>query len=251
MARLRFEATAPAASLLEGVGALVHAAYVRASASRLSYDVNVRGSTLLVDAAREAGVQRVVFLSSVSAAPGALSVYGRQKHALETLFVERKFCALRPGLVIGPGGLFASMAEHVRARRLIPLIDGGMQPLQTVFIDDLVQAVESALATRTQGVFSVVSDPVLTYRRFCEHLAQQMSRPARFVNVPYRLADSILTVAAVLRLPLSIDRESLRGLRAMRIDPIPHPPLPGTVMRDPVESIRLALEMSIVSGNDS
>jgi len=205
---------------LDAAGVLIHCAYVTRhadlEAARL---VNETGTRRVIDACREAGVGRIVFVSSQSAHDGALSYYGRSKRDLEALLSERDLI-LRPGLVLGPGeaGLFGRMCETVRASRLIPLFGGGRQPLQTVHIDDLCVAVERALERDVSGPLVVAEPRPVEMRSFLRLLARKLGRNPLLVPCPLAPALLALRLLEALRIPFPVSSENLLGLKQMRAD---------------------------------
>ena len=129
--------TETATPSLSGAALLVHAASVRyddPAASRL----NLEGSERLVTEARAAGVARLTFISSMSARDGAPSQYGKDKFEISGMFDGPSDLVVRPGLVLGDGGLFGRLRRFVTRRRIVPLVGGGRQRFQTVHVDDLV-----------------------------------------------------------------------------------------------------------------
>ena len=128
--------------LLHGVDTLVHAAMQAPSPNNDALESNIRAARALLACAGACGVRKRIFISSFSARSDALSAYGKQKHAVEALFSGPFDAVARPGLVIGNGGLFRRIADDLRTRRIVPLVGGGMQPLQTIHIDDLCAALE-------------------------------------------------------------------------------------------------------------
>src|SRR4051812_36344711 len=69
---------------LEGVEAVVHCAYdFKARGWHEIQAVNVNGSRRFLQAARDAGVKKLVFISSISAFPGCRSLYGKAKMEIE------------------------------------------------------------------------------------------------------------------------------------------------------------------------
>jgi len=128
--------------------------------------INAQGTFKLLDAAREAGGARFVFLSSVKAVgdPGQRSVnegwdaqpetaYGQAKRAAEerVLAVGRSagmhVVNLRPALVYGPGmkGNLPRLIDAVRRGWLPPLPETGNRR-SLVHVDDVVQATLLAAA---------------------------------------------------------------------------------------------------------
>ncbi|MBV8491686.1 MAG: NAD(P)-dependent oxidoreductase [Candidatus Eremiobacteraeota bacterium] len=200
------------ATLLDGADVLIHGALVAGD-----YDVNVAGGRRLLDEAQRRGV-RMVFLSSLAAHEGALSSYGRQKWVLERLFAERGALVVRPGLVVGDGSIFRTTCEYLKTHRVVPLIGDGRQPLQTVFVGDLVAAVRWGVEMRMTGVYTVAETEPVGYGMFYRAVARQLGREPMFVPVPFPLALMAFRVAKRLGVRLPVDQDNLLGLRAMRPD---------------------------------
>jgi NADH dehydrogenase len=109
--------------------------------------VNVDGTRNVLAEAERAGVRKLVYVSSLGAEHGTTD-YHRSKHAAEEIC--RTFAGgwviLRPGAVYGPGDQHISMLLHMlRALPAIPTIEGGDQPFQPIWHEDLAEALASAL----------------------------------------------------------------------------------------------------------
>jgi nucleoside-diphosphate-sugar epimerase len=225
----------------EGVDAVVHGAMARQGARRGGIDDNIAGSTLLLDEARKHGVERVAFLSSLAAHESALSGYGRQKYYLERLFSEHGYLVIRPGLVLGDGGIFGSMHAYLQTHRFIPLIGGGSQPLQTIYAGDLAEIVYTAIDRDNRGVITAAEAEPISYRMFYRTLCERMNVSPAFVPVPFWAADLAVSSAELLKIVLPIDRDNILGLKAMRADDGPRPQSGGPPIRDYSQNIDLAL----------
>lgn len=206
------------AAALQGVDAVVHCAYMTRFTDKAAAErVNDLGTRRLIEAARAAKVDRVVFLSSQSAHAGAESYYGRSKLALESLF-QRDDVVLRAGLVIGKSGngLFQRMCDMVRKARVIPLFGGGRQPIQTIHVDDLCHAVEQSLVRGLGGVYSVSEPGWQPLGRFLREIAARLGRRPLFV--PFPIAPGLLVLRAVegLGVPFPVSSENLLGLKCLR-----------------------------------
>lgn len=222
-------------ALFDGVDVAIHAAYIKGE-----YAANVAGGRLLADRASRCDVRRLVYLSSLAAHERALSQYGRSKYDLQQDFADRGALVVRPGLVVGAGGLFAAMQAYLHAHRFVPLIDGGRQPLQTAYVDDLVDAVCAAVERGDTGVFTVAERVPVTYRAFYGELARVMNVRANFVAMPFWAADWVVRAAGALGVTLPIDRDNLLGLRAMQPDTGPWLDPPGRIAGDYRENLKRA-----------
>ena len=209
------------ADLFTNVDVLIHGALLRPGAAAGAFTSNLRAAANLLDAAIGNGVAEALFISSMAADGDALSQYGQQKYAIERMFLERGFFCVRPGLVIGNGGLFHALATYLAKHAYVPLIDGGRQSLETIYIDDCVEMLVDALQKPLpNGVYAVAAEQPIAYRRLCLLLAQHLSVKPIFVPVPFFIANLGLSVAQMLHVPLPIDRDNLLGLRGMKPTPI-------------------------------
>ena len=206
----RFDLAAPIEpELLAGIDVLVHAAYDVRPAHAAE---NEAGTRRLFEAARSAGVGRIVLVSSMAAQDGSASSYGRNKRAAERLLDPGTDLIVRPGLVVGEGGLFASMWRSLLRYRIAPVFSGGRQPVYTVGLTDLCEAVYALIAGGHRGIYTIANAQPVCLADLYRALAARAGR--RIVLVPLPLGATLAAVSLAerwgLRLPL--DSERLRGL---------------------------------------
>lgn len=192
----------------------------RASEQALSW-INVAGTENVINAARHAGVRRVVHVSCADAtllnrdrlnwketqqlAEAPLDACARTKLLAEDLALQasgRKLevCVLRPAWVWGPGDL-RILPSLCRERR-VTLCGNGENLLPTVYIDNLVHALRSASdAEDAPGhVYHVLDGEPLTAREFLSQLCRAAGLPAPARGV-YALAYAQAWLRELLRLP--------------------------------------------------
>jgi nucleoside-diphosphate-sugar epimerase len=207
----------PSASLPEAK-ALIHCAY---DFGQLSWSdthrVNVAGTEALFRAARAAGVERLVYISSISAFDGCRSLYGKAK--LETEGVARSFGAtiIRPGLIWGasPGAMFKRLSDQVQHGRIIPLIGGGSQVQYLVHDEDLsahVCGIADGTLAAPDGPLTIAHEQPWTFRQILEALAAASGRSVTFVPVPWRMVWGVLKLAESARVQLPFRSDSVVSL---------------------------------------
>ena len=117
----------PDSGVLEGMDALVHCAYdFGPRSARRAWEVNVDGSSRLLRAAKVAGIERLLFVSSMSAYEGTRQDYGQIKLAIEQLVAVLGGVSIRPGLVYGdsPAGMVGALVKISRLP-IVPFIAAG------------------------------------------------------------------------------------------------------------------------------
>lgn len=230
----------PEASLA-GAETLIHAAYDfhpprEAELRRL----NVDGTRRLFEAARRAGVRRVLFISSIACYEGSHSAYGRAKWTIEREVTEPGWSSIRPGMVFGPerGGLFASLDRVVRFAPTLPDL-GRATRLFVVHAGDLTRIVEAWLGLDPRATPTLVraAHPQLfTMRGVLEVIAEAAGRRPVFVPVPSGLVLAGLRAVESLGLTLPFRSDSLVSM----LHGNPDPGLTAEVLGVPLQPLTAA-----------
>jgi UDP-glucose 4-epimerase len=132
--------------LCEGTSAVLHIAGIVSAPTRAAFDAgNVAGTAAMLAAAKAAGVQRFVHVSSLAAREPGLSMYGASKAAAEALVKESglDWVIIRPPGVYGPADR-EMLDIYKLASRGVYIAPPGR--ISLLHVDDLARAL-LALAT--------------------------------------------------------------------------------------------------------
>ena len=206
---------APSAAALEGIDVIVHAAFAMGSSGPALEELNRTAALRLRDAAR-AQRRHLVFISSMSAHADAASSYGRAKWVIEQDLDPAQDAIVRPGLIIGPGGVYARMLGMLRRTPVVPVFFGGGQPVQPIALDDLVEALRVIVTRRLAGIYNLGQPVPLTIRQLYARMmaAAHLRRP--LLPLPGGLAALALRATEGLGLRLPVTRENLLGQKQLR-----------------------------------
>ncbi|MBI1798820.1 MAG: hypothetical protein HYR73_03950 [Candidatus Eisenbacteria bacterium] len=200
----------------EGLDVLIHGALVEYGPAHRDADATNRaGAERVIEIARRHGI-RVIFLSTLSAHADARSHYGRNKLELERLFDPDRDCILRLGLVLGQGGLFGNMVGMIRSASFIPLPDGGKQPIQTLWMEDLLDVFERVATRGIAGGYALATAEVTTMRELYETVIAGLGVKRTLVPVPLALVGAGVAVLEALRIPFGINSENVLGIKCLR-----------------------------------
>ncbi|MBM3310255.1 MAG: NAD-dependent epimerase/dehydratase family protein [Candidatus Aminicenantes bacterium] len=190
-----------------GVEEVFHCA-AALGASRLGIEgfraVNVEGTRTLLEAARRAGVRRVVHFSSAGvlghvkgerAADEAHRLDPRDAYDLTKLEGERvaleaaeqglDVVIVRPGWAYGPGDRRTFKLVRAVARRRFALVGRGKTVQTPVYIDDLVEGtVRAAEKGRRGEIYHLAGSEVLTVREMAAAIADAVGVRPRWLRLP-------------------------------------------------------------------
>ena len=207
--------TARATEALGSADVLIHTAYdLSLTSSADIWRVNVEGTRRLLIAAKDADVNRIIVLSSMSAFEGTTQLYGRAKLDIEAMTTESGGCAIRPGMVYSEraGGMAGAIRKLTRLP-IVPVIAGGAG-VYTVWEQDLMRVIAllASATTLEPGTISVAHTSRVTLTDLLRAFAAQEDRRCRFVPVPWQLIYWLLRSGEFMRLRLPFRADSLIGL---------------------------------------
>ena len=193
-------------------------------AIHLAYDFNGaqgaqltrEGTLAMVTQLREIGVRQQIFFSSYSAGGHATSLYGRTKFAIENdLAGMCDVVIVRPGLVLGEGGIYGRIRKWARRLPVIPLPDGGYGQVPVINLGRLCQEtlsiVESCAPSHEINLFERKSRSL---RKLVLDAAAEVGHKPWIIFVPTALVIFGLRVAKIMRIPLPVNADNLEGFVA-------------------------------------
>jgi len=203
--------------LLNKVDAVINAAGIIGEEGTQTFKtIHTDAPTALFTACMQAGVTRVVQISALGADEQAFSAFHLSKRAADDMLRASplQWMVLRPALVYGAGGRSARLFMDLSRLPAIPVLDGGLQPVQPVHVGDVVSAVMLSMSTtEPRQTIDVVGPEIMTLADWLQamRLAQGL-RPAHMVNVPLALAQCVMRLGGLFS-PLARP-DNLRMLRA-------------------------------------
>lgn len=205
------------------IAAVIHCAfYTGADQKGDDYRTNIEGSEALVKLTRSCTTAPFVFISSLSAHESTESNYGKHKWQVENMLDLQADLIIRPGLIVGDGGLFARMRHSIRRAPFVPLFYGGKQQIQIIRIMDLCRAIQKGINNELRGRYSVAANPPYPISDFYHELARLENKTCRQVLLPGAFSLAILRLFEALGFKLPISSENLLGLKHMRLADTTH-----------------------------
>jgi NADH dehydrogenase len=179
---------------VQGADVVVNLVGILSESGRQTFDaVQSFGPRAVAEAARAAGVGRLVQMSAIGADPDSASAYARTKAAGEAAVFETVSGAVvfRPSIVFGPEDQFFNrFAEMARVAPALPLIGGGATKFQPVFVGDVAEAVARAVDGAVAGgrVYELGGPEIVSFRDCLEIVLRETHRSRPFVTIPFGAA---------------------------------------------------------------
>ncbi len=195
-------------SMLRTCDVVIHlaAATGRATAGEHAR-VNERGTQILLDECREAGVAKFLFVSSIATTfPRNIGYHYADAKRLAEDAVSRsglRFTILRPTLIVGPGSPNLKALEQLALLPVIVMPGNGRVRVQPIDVKDVAQSIAETLR---RGAFAnetldIGGPDVLTMEAFLQQLRTARSgRRARVLHLPLAALSIPLRAAAAMGL---------------------------------------------------
>lgn len=192
------------------------------------HSVHVEAARRLAARARQDEVERLVHVSGIGADAVSPSLYIRKRGEGE-LAVRAAFAdaiVVRPAVMFGPDDAFlTSLLALLRKLPVFPMFGRGLTRLQPVYVDDVAEAIASAIAqTQRRAVTFECGGPrAYSYEQLLRVLAREAGLEARLIPMPFAAWHALAWVAEMLpNAPVTRNQIEL-----MQVDNVASPSMPG------------------------
>jgi uncharacterized protein YbjT (DUF2867 family) len=174
-------------SSLEGATTLYNTYWVRFAHNRIDHDLAVANSRLLFQAAREAGVPRVVHVSITHPSVASPWPYFRGKALVEQALAESglSYAVLRPAILFGGDGvLINNIAWLLRHLPVFAVGGRGDYRIRGIHVDDLAHLAVAQGAERDNSTTDAVGPERPTFVDLVASIRSAVGSRARIIRVP-------------------------------------------------------------------
>ncbi len=244
-----FDRPARLAESLRGVEVLINTYWVRFDHRLFSHTGAVANAKVLFEAAKDAGVRRIIHLSITHPDIDSDLPYFRGKAELESTLeaLGVSYCILRPTVLFGKEDvLINNIAWSLRHLPVFGVYGSGDYRLQPIYVDDLAAAaVAKAFESRSE-ILDAIGPETFTYRGLVESVRQILGLKRPVISVPPELGYWACRLLGWFVRDVIITREEIRGLMEGRLH-VDSPPLGTTRLTDWMEDHRHTLGLRYTS----
>ena len=206
---------------LTGADAVVNLTGILAKDGPQTFEgVHVAGAHNVAQMASKAGIENIVHISAIGADKESDSDYARTKALGEEAFREYAPSAviLRPSVMFGPQDeFFNKFGAMAQVSPFLPLIGGGKTRFQPVYVDDVADAVATALEDKSISgrTYELGGPEVMSFKELMELMLHIIGRKNVLVPVPFPVAGLMgsiggaLSILPLVKTPITADQVRL------------------------------------------
>jgi len=200
---------------LRGVRVLYNTYWVRFNHADFKHASAVENTLKLFDAAKKAGVGRVVHVSITNPAEDSPLEYFRGKARLERALTESglSYAILRPAVLFGREDiLINNIAWVLRRLPIFGVFGDGQYRLQPIHVDDLAKlAVEQGREDNNRTI-DAVGPETFAYRELVRQIGTIIGKPRPIVPVPRSVGYLTAWLFGLMVRDVVITRDEIEGL---------------------------------------
>ena len=173
------------------------------------------GATGYLEAAKSAGVGRIVHFSVTNVSSGSGLPYFRGKAQVEDMLkgLGVSHAIIRPTLTFGVGDLLLNnMAWALRRFPVFPVYGNGDYPVQPVYVEDLAAQAAEAGSLSESSVADAAGPDTFSFEALLRLLASSMDVRRWFLHTPPRVGLALTGLVGLLMRDMALTRDEVVGL---------------------------------------
>ena len=202
---------------MEGAGVLYNTYWIRFARGQTTFDLAVENTRTLLEAAKQAGVGRIVHFSVANASATSGLPYFRGKGRVEEMLMDLRVphAIIRPTLVFGVGDLLLNnMAWALRRFPVFPIYGSGDYPVQPVYAEDLAAQAVAAGSQSGNSVSDAAGPDSHSFKELLRLLASTIGVRSRLANTPASVGLALTGLVGLLMRDVVLTRDEVDGLMA-------------------------------------
>lgn len=202
---------------LQGATTLYNTYWIRFSHGPVTFDRAVKNTKILIKAAQEAGVQRIVHVSITNPAKTSRLPYFRGKAILEQAIIDSglSYAIIRPTVIFGTEDiLINNIAWLLRHFPVFPIFGSGEYCLQPIYVEDMADLVINAGQQEGNLVLDAAGPDIFTFEELVRLIADKLHRRVMIIHANPGLAFYAAKLIEPVVGDVLITRDEIAGLMA-------------------------------------
>lgn len=200
---------------LKGVTVLYITYWVRFNHKKFKYIDAVENTKILFEAAKNAGIERIVHVSISNPSEDSDLEYFRDKAILEKALKNTgvSYAILRPTVLFGKEDiLINNIAWALRRFPIMGVFGDGNYKLQPVYVDDLAAMAVEQGKNRGNSIINAIGPETFTYKELVKEIGSIIGKRRPIISIPPSLGYIAGKMMGFFVKDVMITREEIEGL---------------------------------------
>ncbi|MFQ6016306.1 MAG: NAD(P)H-binding protein [Anaerolineae bacterium] len=202
---------------LRGATTLYNTYWIRFPRGEVTFDKAVENTKILIKAAEEAGVRRLVHVSITNASEESPLPYFRGKGLLEKVIIHSRlsYAIIRPTVIFGAEDILINNIAWLLRRFPVFAVPGsGDYRLQPVYVEDVAEITVNAAHRDEHLIVDAVGPEVYTFDELVRLMADEVQSRAKIVHLRPGLAFLLSRLIGYVLNDVVLTRDEVEGLMA-------------------------------------
>ncbi len=215
VAPFNFDNPAELVKSLQGASTLYNTYWIRFSYGQVTYDKAVSHTKTLINAAKEAGIRRIVHISITNASEESPFPYFEGKGILEKFIIHSNlsYAIIRPTVIFGHEDiLINNIAWFLRRFPVFAVMGKGDYQLQPVFVEDVAEVAVNAAQHNENIIIDAVGPEIYTYNELIRLIADKIHSRAKIIHLKPKRALFLSRLIGYMVNDVVLTRDEIDGL---------------------------------------
>lgn len=202
---------------LRGASVLYNTYWVRFNHRDFTFSTAIDNTLKLFDAARKAGVNRIVHISITNPSENSPFEYFRGKAILEKALIESgiSYAILRPAVLFGKEDiLINNIAWFLRKFPVFGVFGDGNYRLQPIYVDDLAELAVEIGYQSGNCIIDAIGPETFTYLELVKEIGKIIGKQRPIISIPPFAGYIIGRFIGKITGDITITKEEIGGLMA-------------------------------------
>lgn len=202
---------------MQGATTLYNTYWVRFAYGRVTYDKAIKNTILLINAAKKAGIDKIVHISITNASESSPLPYFKGKGVLERTIIESglSYAIIRPTVIFSREDILINNIAWLLRRCPIFVVPGtGDYKLQPIFVEDIAKIAVEAANYKENTIIDAVGPEIYSFNELVQLIKQSIKSKAKIVHLKSNLAYNLSKLIGYLVRDVILTQEEVEGLMA-------------------------------------
>ena len=200
---------------LSDINVLINTYWVRFNHRNFNHNQAVDNTKILFDAAKEAGVKKIIHVSITNPDEHSELEYFKGKGILENYLKEiiPAYAIIRPAVLFGKEDiLINNIAWMIRHLPITGVFGKGDYKLQPIHVEDFADIIIKEIENPDNKIINAIGPETFTYKELVSAIMKNIGIRKRIINTSPQLAYYVGKFVSFLKKDVTITKEEIKGL---------------------------------------